>query len=491
MATRAGIFAAATSVVVSLTASAAIADPVAYVTAVCHPGDTAKVPVGAPPGSQPQCDSEIYWSATGTDEHRVSSNEVSDQDPAFSPLGTAVAYVSWDSEDPRYPGAPTIWVGSADGSTNRRLTSVDDVGFVRHPTWSPDGRAIYFSATNPVSPGDPARGTDLFRIGDDGTGLIHMTTTTNDDDMPVASPDGRSLYFVRYDGGPRGPGRPATTSNLWMMNTDGGGERPLSIGNLFNDIESPAISPDGTWLAFRAEQRIWVARTDGSGLHALTPTPPPNPIQGPGLGADFPFWNGPGSAVGFYDGGAAANGPGYPEQVDITTGQRARFGVPDQAGQPSVLHPPLPPAPIPEAPPSVELAGPSLAQTITGIPDTPKTTARAARAVPAITVATGAQLRVAALDRNGVRSLRVAITRKRHSGCAVLTSAGWQRYRCAAAPRTTRIRDAQGWKQLVTPLATGRFDAAFTTRDYAGNSSRRPQKFVLRITGTPSAGSSR
>lgn len=62
---------------------------------------------------------------------------------------------------------------------------------------------------------------------------------------PQISPDGRSVVYVRQRADIMTDGR---FSNLWIVNSDGTGHRPLTSGD-FGD-GSPRWSPDGTRLAF-------------------------------------------------------------------------------------------------------------------------------------------------------------------------------------------------------------------------------------------------
>jgi Tol biopolymer transport system component len=83
-------------------------------------------------------------------------------------------------------------------------------------------------------------------------------------------------------------------NQLHVMAPDGSGITPLFVDtNLAGggNVGSPAISPDGEWIAFRMLGDIWVARANG--------TEPRNLTQDPGFDA-FPAWSPDGTQIAFH-----------------------------------------------------------------------------------------------------------------------------------------------------------------------------------------------
>jgi serine/threonine protein kinase/Tol biopolymer transport system component len=98
-----------------------------------------------------------------------------DLDPAFSPDGRKLAFVSARS------GTREVWVSNADGSQAVQLTTFGGA-FVGRPSWSPDGRFLAIHAAGihivPATGGAPRKVTEF-------------------GEMPSWSADARWIYFMR------------------------------------------------------------------------------------------------------------------------------------------------------------------------------------------------------------------------------------------------------------------------------------------------------
>jgi TolB protein len=88
-----------------------------------------------------QRDQDIFvMNADGTGLKRLTSNPADDHEPAWSPDGRSIAFVSNRAFKDRYD----LYVMNADGSGVKRITNVSNVN-VRCPTWSPDGKYIAYN----------------------------------------------------------------------------------------------------------------------------------------------------------------------------------------------------------------------------------------------------------------------------------------------------------------------------------------------------------
>jgi Tol biopolymer transport system component len=186
---------------------------------VCAP-DTGQLAfvVGAPPDVR-----HIYvMNANRSYPRRLTSNDFSDEDPAWSPDGMHIAFST------ERDGNREIYVVNADGSNPVRLTNNAAPDY--QPAWSPDGTRIAFVSDRAGAPG-------IFVMSADGTSQVRLTSTAAREVDPAWSPDGRIAFASERDGG---------VTNVYVMNSDGSGVTRLTI----NGGAHPAWSPDGTMLAY-------------------------------------------------------------------------------------------------------------------------------------------------------------------------------------------------------------------------------------------------
>lgn len=102
--------------------------------------------------------------------------------------------------------------------------------------WSPDGRYVVYAQFQ-------GNNFDIYRINNDGSGELRMTTDKARDDCPEYSPDGKWVYFCSYRSG---------KWDGWRMPSSGAGPGDNRAEKITNSSDSqdwfPHISPDGKWL---------------------------------------------------------------------------------------------------------------------------------------------------------------------------------------------------------------------------------------------------
>ena len=158
-----------------------------------------------------------------------------DTDPAWSPDGKQIAFISGRSGSLLNRQALNIYVMDANGRnvvqlTGRSKDSLPSYGYA-HPAWSPDGKRIAFGY-----------GDAIYVMNADGTSPVKITDVYQfypSEISPSWSPDGKSITFME-DG--------ANGSDIYIIRTDGSGRRQLTRN--FIILADPAWSPDGKKIMF-------------------------------------------------------------------------------------------------------------------------------------------------------------------------------------------------------------------------------------------------
>jgi len=270
-----------------------------------------------------------------------------------------------------------------DGAGRRRVAvGVQDV------RWSPDGTSLLFSASDPLAPGlyrVPIAGGDPVRIGDkfdetedfrepggkrvlgfdrgrltvsrlDGSGKKVLLTGPHEDGAPLWSPDGTRIAFTR------GGEEVEEPRDVYVIGADGKGERRITTGGspvwlrdgrllirqqngfaLADDDPnriaipvhgvSPAVSPDGTLVAFlrnraipyettrdseplAVQSTLFIQRSNGAGVRELAKTGSP---QTP-LVFNVPVWSPDGRSILIREEDPLGGGSAHIRQIPIGAG---------------------------------------------------------------------------------------------------------------------------------------------------------------------------
>lgn len=193
----------------------------------------------------------LYATVQPTPSQPVPLSRVIDYEPAISPDGKRIAFIS------NRDGRLKLYVMSAEGEGVVRLT--DDMGEDDSPAWSPDGTRIAFVSTSHGN-------TDIFVVNADGSGRKRVTTHSGADIHPNWSPDAKRVLFnsLRHAGDPDRIG-------LYEIGADGSGERPIApqVNGSY-----ASWSPDGKAILLRmmfgADSEIAVIDPRGAVVKRLT-----------------------------------------------------------------------------------------------------------------------------------------------------------------------------------------------------------------------------
>ncbi|AMP68082.1 MULTISPECIES: Tol-Pal system beta propeller repeat protein TolB [Ralstonia solanacearum species complex] len=173
--------------------------------------------------------------------------------PSWSPDGTKVAYVSFESRK------PVVYVH--DLLTGRRAVVSNQKGNNSAPAWSPDGRRVAVALSRDGN-------TQIYLVNADGSGLRRLTRSSAIDTEPSFSPDGRSIYFTSDRGGA------PQVYRMPVEGEDAGGAQRVTFKGGYNT--SPRISPDGKLLAYIARVggafKLYVQDLSNGDVTGLTDT---------------------------------------------------------------------------------------------------------------------------------------------------------------------------------------------------------------------------
>ena len=166
----------------------------------------------------------IVADSDGYNEQTVLAQNEPIMSPAWSPDGSHLAYVSFET------GHAVVYVQSL--YTNQRTVLADFHGSNSAPAWSPDGKQMAVVLTRDGS-------SQIYLVRPDGSGLRRITFSGVIDTEPNFSPDGQSLLFTSDRGG---------TAQIYSVPAGGGSEQRVTFGEGNNF--SPRYSPDGKGFVY-------------------------------------------------------------------------------------------------------------------------------------------------------------------------------------------------------------------------------------------------
>jgi Tol biopolymer transport system component len=227
------------------------------------------------------CGSFLYvMNADGSGLTQIPNTGFNAYGPSWSPDGKRIAFtnIAGRREQGCAPltdiecenrGLYDIFTIGVDGSGLTQLTSGNNADV--DPAWSPDGAEIAFISSRFLPDHLSSEFALLWKMNADGTGQTNLTRNASDERDPDWSPDGRRIVF-HSDRQPHYGG-----SKIWEIDRDGShlvqltGE-PSPTGYI---DRWPAWSPDGARIAFTSTRsdegwRIWSMNAAGTDRTQIT-----------------------------------------------------------------------------------------------------------------------------------------------------------------------------------------------------------------------------
>ncbi|MGY5846525.1 amidohydrolase family protein [Salegentibacter sp. HM20] len=174
---------------------------------------------------------------------RITKSEEAEFEPAFSPDGKEIAYVTWTDE-----GMGALMKVGLNGRNPQKLTS--EKGIFRNPSFSPDGKNIVFVKERGNSDQGQtfSKEPGIYTISTSGE---NMEKIYDSGDFPQYSADGTRIFF-QTGGGLMG----SIEKSLKSIDLSGNDERTHINSKYANRL---VPSPDNKWVVFSHLHKAYVA----------------------------------------------------------------------------------------------------------------------------------------------------------------------------------------------------------------------------------------
>jgi Tol biopolymer transport system component len=203
--------------------------------------------------------------------------------PVASGDGSRVTFVSISDPTGGNPdGNLELYLMTGNGAEEEQITETV-WGWTTSVDVTADGERIVFASSAALDGLNPERNEEVFAMDRDGGGLLALTPSISGSSSAPAIADDGSLVAFASDADLTG-GNADGSTEIFVVGPDGLGLVQLTTaGGLDGDSGSPALSGNGTWVAFTSDTdplgtnadgnvELFAIRTDGTGLIQLTAT---------------------------------------------------------------------------------------------------------------------------------------------------------------------------------------------------------------------------
>ena len=213
----------------------------------------------------------LVWRERDGKAHEIALPPNFYQAPRISPDGREVA-VTVRSPD------PDIWIYNIARGTLRRVSFAPGEDEV--PAWSPDGKRVAYASNS--------RHQLSWVSADGSTGEEQMVPLNSHVHIGSWSHDGKLLVYESFG--------KTTNREIWVLPLEGE-RKPYPLLKTNSDYRSPALSPDGQWLAYQSNEsgreEVYVQKFPGPG----------EKMQISGSGGTAPVWGKNGLELFYRNGG--------------------------------------------------------------------------------------------------------------------------------------------------------------------------------------------
>lgn len=216
--------------------------------------------------------SQIYMAnADGTNLHPLTNELTGACQPAWSPDGKKLAYISpCSGKNDQYPQS-SLFVFDLESNESQQLLA-DSGSF--EPAWSPDGTKIAFASLR-----EGFLAVYTINLSDKTVTALTPPSNTLQSRQPAWSPDGSQIVYTV---------KRSSIFRIWTMNADGSNQLQLFRAGGSNADYLPAWSPDGLSIFFsESNSEITAPSSLRQFILGSEQTPQVLPIQQPVVDVNF------------------------------------------------------------------------------------------------------------------------------------------------------------------------------------------------------------